>query len=309
MYVVILNPQAGNGKAKKIFQQLQKQNFFREGTYQLFVTEYEGHLEKIAEQIAQLATKGAKIELIIVIGGDGTMNELVNVMPMRLRDIPITYIPGGTGNDLARGIGLTGTPEEIMQRIINKQRKPQRYWLGRYTTVEEGTRYFVNCLGFGFDAVVARRANQSGLRRMLAPLRLQKLIYIFALFREIFAHKPITVTLELDGKQQHFERALFLTVNNHPYFGGGMKINPQANNNGNQLSLIVVDMLPKWKILALFGIVFFGLHVHLKEVHLLDAATIVIKSKKKLPYQVDGEIYYTKQTTITIAEQPIIIKK
>lgn len=309
MYVVILNPQAGNGKAKKIFQQLQKQNFFREGTYQLFVTEYEGHLEKIAEQIAQLATKGAKIELIIVIGGDGTMNELVNAMPMRLRDIPITYIPGGTGNDLARGIGLTGTPEEIMQRIINKQRKPQRYWLGRYTTVEEGTRYFVNCLGFGFDAVVARRANQSGLRRMLAPLRLQKLIYIFALFRELFAYKPITVTLELDGKQQHFERALFLTVNNHPYFGGGMKINPQANNNGNQLSLIVVDMLPKWKILALFGIVFFGLHVHLKEVHLLDAATIVIKSKKKLPYQVDGEIYYTKQTTITIAEQPIIIKK
>lgn len=309
MYVVILNPQAGNGKAKKIFQQLQKQNFFREGTYQLFVTEYEGHLEKIAEQIAQLATKGAKIELIIVIGGDGTMNELVNVMPMRLRDIPITYIPGGTGNDLARGIGLTGTPEEIMQRIINKQRKPQRYWLGRYTTVEEGTRYFVNCLGFGFDAVVARCANQSGLRRMLAPLRLQKLIYIFALFRELFAYKPITVTLELDGKQQHFERALFLTVNNHPYFGGGMKINPQANNNGNQLSLIVVDMLPKWKILALFGIVFFGLHVLLKEVHLLDAATIVIKSKKKLPYQVDGEIYYTKQTTITIAEQPIIIKK
>lgn len=309
MYVVILNPQAGNGKAKKIFQQLQKQNFFREGTYQLFVTEYEGHLEKIAEQIAQLATKGAKIELIIVIGGDGTMNELVNAMPMRLRDIPITYIPGGTGNDLARGIGLTGTPEEIMQRIINKQRKPQRYWLGRYTTVEEGTRYFVNCLGFGFDAVVARCANQSGLRRMLAPLRLQKLIYIFALFRELFAYKPITVTLELDGKQQHFERVLFLTVNNHPYFGGGMKINPQANNNGNQLSLIVVDMLPKWKILALFGIVFFGLHVHLKEVHLLDAATIVIKSKKKLPYQVDGEIYYTKQTTITIAEQPIIIKK
>lgn len=309
MYVVILNPQAGNGKAKKIFQQLQKQNFFREGTYQLFVTEYEGHLEKIAEQIALLATKGAKIELIIVIGGDGTMNELVNVMPMRLRDIPITYIPGGTGNDLARGIGLTGTPEEIMQRIINKQRKPQRYWLGRYTTVEEGTRYFVNCLGFGFDAVVARCANQSGLRRMLAPLRLQKLIYIFALFRELFAYKPITVTLELDGKQQHFERALFLTINNHPYFGGGMKINPQANNNGNQLSLIVVDMLPKWKILALFGIVFFGLHVHLKEVHLLDAATIVIKSKKKLPYQVDGEIYYTKQTTITIAEQPIIIKK
>lgn len=305
MYVFIMNPLSGNGKAKKIFKELQSLSFMTKQNVKLFSTKNNDQLSEIANEIKRTIQNGESIRLIIIIGGDGTIHQLVNFLhPI---DIPIAYIPGGTGNDFARGIQLKGTPVQVLTDAIEKQ-EINEYWLGRYKTEEAGERYFVNCLGLGFDAVVAKRANESKIRKLLNLLRLHSFIYVIALIQELITYKPIHLTLNIDGVKQRYENVLFITVNNHPYFGGGMKINPQANNNSGELSLILVEMLPKWKILTFFSTVFFGKHTFFKEVHLLKGKHIIIETDEKFPYQVDGEIAYTKTVSVSIDDKPLLLK-
>src|SRR5699024_12050764 len=114
----------------------------------------------------------------------------------------------------------------------------------------------VNCFGIGFDAQVSKRANQFYFKKWLHRLHLSSLLYLLSLLYELVRYKPIELTMEVDGEPIHFERVFLLTINNHPYFVGGMKINPLAHNNGQTLSIFVIASISKWKMLALLGTVF-----------------------------------------------------
>src|SRR5699024_5187548 len=128
------------------------------------------------------------------------------------------------------------------------------------------------------------------------------------LLRELLFYKPLQITLTADGKQRTFQRVLFLTINNQPYMGGGMKINPQAHNNKFDFSVIIVDSIPKWKVFLLFGTVFFGKHVSFKGVELIRAQRVTVTANTPIPYQVDGEYGETKQATIEKLRKPITLK-
>lgn len=304
MYIVIVNPTAGNGKAKKIFDHIRHSTYLKNDTI-FYTTQYSGHVAKIVEEIEQYKKDGLQIDLLFIIGGDGTINEVINALPHY--DIPITYIPGGTGNDFARGINCDKHPDKIIEQAI-KNRREITYWLGHYETSESDKKKFVNCLGFGFDAVVAKSASTLSIRNVLSILHLDSLIYLFALLRELITYNPLQITVCIDGEKRQFSNVLFLTVSNQPYMGGGMKINPDAQNNKDIFSVIVVDSIPKWKVFLLFGTVFFGKHVLFKEVHTFQASEITISSKSKLPCQVDGEYTELHVTTVKKFGSPLKIK-
>src|SRR5690625_6965265 len=87
------------------------------------------------------------------------MNEVLN--GVNVFDIPVSFIPGGSGNDFARGVPLDKNPNKILHNIISKDKKTS-YSLGQYyLKSEKEIRKFINCIGFGFDAVVAKSANRS----------------------------------------------------------------------------------------------------------------------------------------------------
>lgn len=285
MYILIVNPVAGNGRAKKIYKRIERLDFFQREKCATYFTSYPWHVLEIVEQVEKKVASGAFIQAIIVIGGDGTMHEVVN--GLNNTSIPIAYIPGGSGNDFARGVGISKNPEKVLTAILDDT--ALTYWLGTFKTKEEQKQKFVNCIGFGFDAVVVDFARRVPFRTILNKLRLGTLIYLFAMFRALISYKPRRITLELDGTRHTFERAFFITVNNHPYFGGGMKINPLAKNNREHLSIIVVDSISKWKILALFGTVFIGKHLSFQGVHTFFSKQITVSADTPLPYEVDGE--------------------
>lgn len=99
-------------------------------------------------------------------------------------------------------------------------------------------------------------------------------------------------------------------MNNHPYIGGGMKINPHAVNNADTYSIIVVDSISKWKVLALFGTVFSGRHLRFKGVSTFKARDIILKSstKQPVPMQVDGETSSAIYCHIQKPEKPISLQ-
>lgn len=298
LYAVIVNPVAGNGKGKKVYEKIRQSTYLRDKTA-YYVTEYKGH---IAQIIPKIEKEHPNVTLLFVIGGDGTVNEVVNALSNK--GMRIAYIPGGSGNDFARGFNSLKNSNQIIQRAISEQ-KEATYWLCTYETKETNVRKFINCLGFGFDAVVSHSASRLSFRNVLSKLRLDSLIYLFALLRELFFYNPLHIRLTIDGKQRTFDRVLFLTINNQPYMGGGMKINPQAKNNDGHFSIIVVDSIAKWKVFLLFGTVFFGKHTSFKEVTILHGREVTITAAAHAPYQVDGEYGETKSATVKRNSEPI----
>jgi len=304
MYIFIINPIAGNGRAKKIHVQLLKDPEYVQLNPIHYYTEYSGHAEIIAAEINE-TIDGQLVEGIVIIGGDGTLHEVMN--GMRLHDVPISFIPGGSGNDFARGFRLKKNPKETLDAIKNNV-KTLNYWLGVYETNQIKNNYFVNCIGFGFDAVVAASANNSRYKRIFNRLYLSPIIYLFSLIKELLFYKPVSITVEMDGVERQFSQCLLFTVNNHPYIGGGMKVNPLAENNMDDYSIIVIDSISKWKVLVLFSTVFTGRHLRFKEVSTFNARQIKIQATEPVPYQVDGETSSTMKCSIKKPANPTIIK-
>src|SRR5699024_11461172 len=104
---------------------------------------------------------------------------------------------------------------------------------------------------------------------------------------EVVRYKSSELTMGVDGEPIHFERVVLLTINNHPYFGGGMNINPLAHNDGQTLSVLVIDSISKWKVLALLGTVFTGKHLQFKGVHTFEGREITLSSESPAPYETD----------------------
>lgn len=300
MYVFIVNPVAGNGRAKRIFKRLEKTDPYKSIQTSVHMTNNEGHAEKIATELT--ASGHAPITCIIVIGGDGTLHEVVN--GLRECTIPLSFIPGGSGNDFARGVGIKGTPEKILSHAINGENNLP-YWTGTYRADEQKSRQFVNSMGFGFDAEIAEQSSRGPIKHILNRLHMGTLNYIGALVQVLWRFKPFSVELELDGEKQTIDDCWMVTIANHPYYGGGMKIIPNAPVNPDTLHILVLRSISKWKVFALFLTIFTGRHLRFKEVSVMEASHIKVRGKGILPFHVDGQPGSCMETEITKTQRSL----
>ncbi|MBM7597650.1 YegS/Rv2252/BmrU family lipid kinase [Virgibacillus halotolerans] len=283
MYVFIVNPVAGDGRAAKLFLKIKQSTLYHETNSMHYDTKYPGHAVEIVQK---MVTETENIACIIVVGGDGTLHEVMNGMGKA--NIPVSFIPGGSGNDFARGSSIKGTPMEIFQKIINSQ-GVRPYWLGNYQLDHHDNQSFVSNIGFGFDADIVRTANRSKYKAILNKLHIGKISYVIALIQVLFRFKPRSVELKIDGEKRLIQDCWMVTIANHPYYGGGMKIIPHATIQPDKFPVLVLHSISKWKVLGLFITIFSGKHIHFKEVELLEATTIEIYAKGKVNCQVDGQ--------------------
>lgn len=304
MYIFIVNPVAGKGRAEKIHARVMQDTRYKQLHTETYVTSYHGHAKEITEQIIKTYDL-QKIEAFIVIGGDGTFHEVVNGLGQK--QVPISFIPGGSGNDFARGCAIPKKPQNALHQVFSNQQTVP-YWLGTYVQDQNEKQMFVNCVGFGFDAVVTKAANRSRFKSLFNMLKLGNLVYLLALIRSLATYKPFAVTVDMDGMEKEFTNCFLMTVNNQPYFGGGMKINPKAINNGEHFSILVIDSISRLKIFALFSTVFTGSHLRFKEVQTFEAKQIKIKAPASIPFQVDGETGDLRHCFIQKKPVPLAVK-
>lgn len=161
-YSIILNRHAGNGNAEKAWSSIKQVLDQQQIDYHMETTKYPNHGEYLASQIAQSHNAGSTI--VIAIGGDGTLHQVVNGLmktAKRLNKEPLAvgYIPAGTGNDFARGYGISMHPQRALNQILTAD-APQKINIGHYHEAIRGEEgYFLNNLGIGFDAAIVSRAN------------------------------------------------------------------------------------------------------------------------------------------------------
>ncbi|GAB3792164.1 diacylglycerol/lipid kinase family protein [Virgibacillus kimchii] len=282
MYIFIVNIKAGNGRAKRIFLKLQKTELYKRLESKYYYTKYEGHAEEIARSLVHLQG----IKAMIVVGGDGTLHEVINGVDHYV--VPIAFIPGGSGNDFARGIKLRDSPLEILEKVVGGTADAV-YYLGNYHMDGSGKRNFVNSMGFGFDALIAEKANNAFYKRILNFLNMGKLSYVIALLQIIITFKPMELELKDNGKVTKLKDCWMVSITNHPYYGGGMKINPRSKVQPHKFSVLIIHSISKWKVLALFITVFTGKHIHYQEVEVFETTSLEVTTKKSINYQVDGQ--------------------
>src|SRR5699024_2626634 len=292
MYVFIINPIAGNGRAKKAYNKIKTSALYSQIKKEIYITEYKGHGKEIIEKIRSRDLRA--IKSIIVIGGDDTIHEVANGLSQF--PVNLAFIPGGSGNDFARGCKIKENPVTLFENIVKGKGKI-KYWLGK-SRVDGEVKRFVNNLGIGFDAEVADKANKARYKGFLSKLGLGNISYLFALIQMLFLFKPKNIKISYDGKERLIKNCWMITVSNHPYFGGGMKIIPNAKIQPDAFPILIIHSISKWKVLALFLTVFTGKHLKYKEVELFETKAIHILAENKIYYHADGESSMCTQLTV-----------
>mgnify|MGYP003194522500 CR=1 FL=1 len=298
----IINEFAGNGKGKKVWEQFRKELNI---SYTFHLTQYKEHAKEIAQQLGETALSNGEKLLIIVVGGDGTIHEVLNGVK-GFRNVFVGNIAAGSGNDFSRGYFSFRNAKEIEQLILKKECTYEQMDSGLLKINTTTQKSFINNAGIGFDAFVANLANQSKLKKRLNSIGLGKLSYVYFLVYGLFKFKIFDLTVCIDGVERSYKNVWFVTLSNQPYFGGGMKISPKSKPNDGILELTLVHNLPRIKLLLLFVTVFFGAHTRLKAVVQTSAKNVKISVKEQILCHTDGEIIkpLTKESTIEFDIQP-----
>ena len=284
----IINPNAKNGSCQYIWRTIDKELQARKISFLAFFTEYPGHAREIAESISNQAN-GQSIA-IAAVGGDGTLHEVINGTA-GYQNVAVGFIPGGSGNDFSRGFNIPKDSTAALELFLQEHSKnTMKIDIGKIKHNESQETYFMNNMGVGFDAVIAKEANESGVKVLFNRLSLGRLVYAYILIKKLITYRCVPIELIVDGRKYKFEAAWFVTISNQPYFGGGMKIAPSAMPADGLLDVTVVHRLSRWKLLLVFISVFWGKHTLFKEVQQFTGKSISIQSPFEILSHADGEV-------------------
>jgi diacylglycerol kinase (ATP) len=228
---------------------------------------------------ARLALK-ARPDALVVVGGDGMVSLGVNLLAGT--KVPLGIVPSGTGNDMARGLGIpVGNTEAAIELLLGLLRQaPRVIDAGRVTEADGRTTWFASVLSAGFDAVVNERANLMRWPRGRSR-------YNLALLRELAVLRPISYRLTVDGVVSE-TRAVLVAVGNNVSLGGGMRVVPDAELDDGLLDVFVAQPMSRTAFLRIFPRVFKGTHVSDPRVSIVRARSIRIEAETVVAYA-DGE--------------------
>jgi len=286
---LIINLTAGGGKPrphlKTIFKYL-KENGFN------FKVNYTSHHGEAIELAQKAADKG--VDLIVSIGGDGTVNEIVNGIMKSNNNPSLGIIPLGWANDFIKS---TGIPSDIIEACKILVR-------GKIKEIDVGIInekiYFANICGVGFDAEVAQLANQMKSKHPNLHI-LSAFVYVFATIKKLLSpFNYHNVKIKFDGQEIH-SKILFIAISNGKFYGGRFKITPEAILDDGLLEICTVEEMGRLKYLMSIPKVFKGTHESIKGINFYRAKEVVIQSSEPTLAQVSGEVIEgQKEFTITL---------
>lgn len=290
MLYFIVNQTARTGKSSKVWEKVQALLKKTDIPYEAYLTEYESHATELAGMISQ---KEDPDICLVVVGGDGTMNEVINGITDFDR-VRFGIIPAGSGNDFGRGLGIGRDTEENVNRIIHAYQLGKTCFqpmdLGRVSW-ENGTksRLFGISSGVGMDAIVCKKALHSGMKTFLNKIHLGKLTYLLLTVQTLFSMETGTVEVEHDEGKQHFDRLIFMAAMNLRAEGGGVPMAPKASPFDGVLSISSASGIPKWQTFFCLPFLVAARHERIKGFHITNSSIARVSISRPFVLHADGE--------------------
>jgi diacylglycerol kinase (ATP) len=273
--VVIVNPASGGGRTERVWRDL-RDDLQRIGL--IFDWAATTGRNNAIDLARTAASTGA--ELIVAVGGDGTLNEVVNGATQESGESPVIgAVLTGRGRDASRNFGLSLDVRAAAQALVHGT--DARFDLIRGAWPDGTSRYVVTAAGAGFDAAVARRAVVGGRQGTLP--------YVKAILTSLAAHTTVMTDIEADGAAAWSGRISTVVVANGAYYGGGMNIAPGAHAADGHLDCVVLGDLGRLEFLWWLPTVYRGTHLACAKVGTRRARQLTIRPASPLPVHVDGE--------------------
>ncbi len=280
--LLIVNPTAGAHNAARLWPLIQQRLAQRGVRFDAVLTEAPGHAITLARDAAT-----AGYSTIVSVGGDGTLNEVVNgVMTTPTpQDATVAVVPVGTGGDFVRMLGLPRLWTDACDRLTSTS--THMVDVGELTYVGaagEEHRYFINVAGLGFDGEVAARTNASPVKRLGGTLP-----FVTNLVLTLVTYNNKDVTVSIDD-QQRPGRMNSVIVANGQWFGGGMWISPNSSADDGVFDVIVIGDVGKLELLQTMPRLYKGTHLTHPKVAAARAHSVQVVSQQEMWLQADGEL-------------------
>ena len=321
---VLINPASQSGYSLKVWEKELAPLFFKKGIdADVCLSKEKQGLTELAKSI----TAEKKPVTLIVLGGDGTLGEVLNgIADFSL--VELGYIPTGSSNDFGRAIGQT-SPLTAAEAIL-EGKEPRLLDLGEvtWTDPESGRelhRLFLVSAGLGFDAACCEMADRSRWKKALNRIHLGKLIYLFSAIRLILTSKlePMEISFQTPDPENdgiglsdlhkdpdigkvviHFDHVLFAACMNHPYEGGGFMFCPESKADDGILDFCVAADISRLRFFALFPTAYSGGHVGRKGISIGKGSSLIFQAVSPKFLHADGEVLgKTSKAEIRVQKQ------
>lgn len=276
----IVNPGAGGGRAFRVWRRLELMLHDAGQKYQVYYTCRRGDATGFA---GKARSNGA--ELIVGVGGDGTLLEVVNGLDLKKNIFGI--IPAGTGNGFRRSLKIPGNCRRALLEMGSWE--PRLVDIGTVNGIR-----FLNVVGFGFDAAITHFAKAED----------QKMpgytAYVTGFFKELAGFTGFPVKIEEDGKTIEESHTLMAIVANGRYYGGQLCIAPHADIADGQLNLLLVRGIKKAGTITLAVRAFLKNHLGHRAVYTTPCREVTISAAENIPVHIDGELLSSLPARVNI---------
>lgn len=287
-FEIIINPHAGSGKGSQVWQSIRHVLDHQHISYHHHLSHQPGAPRELALSVGQ--TSHPRDTCVLVIGGDGTLHEVVTglLQAHQEKPLPISYIPAGTGNDFARGYGISTDPLTALQQILGNR---QLRWInvGRFQNGPTQRGIFLNNFGIGFDASIVHATNHSKMKNFLNHHHLGSLAYISKAIGVLIHQPAFDVTITTSSQTHHFRDAFLVVTSNHPYIGGGIKVAPDEAIDRQELELVVLEKHGNLSLLRSVVQFALGRVANARDAHLFRARELDYQISPAQHGQIDGE--------------------
>ena len=278
MSVVIVNPSSAGGSTGEAWPQIASDLRSQFGSFRAVFTRHRGDAAALASEAAR---KGAK--LIIACGGDGTVSEVANGILSSGKEAELGILPSGTGGDFRRTLEIPSRTRDAA-RVLRTGRSV-RIDVGRVSYTDQNgadaTRYFVGVASCGMSTKVIERVKSDDVS------------FVSALLKTAMRNAPVRLVVQLDDSHEHHLVVSNLCIANARYFGGGMKIAPDAKLTDGKFDVVSIGDLSAMKIFTRAPRVYTGSHLSMPEVSHTLARKITVRAADRaaeVALEVDGEL-------------------
>jgi len=288
---LIVNPAAGAGKTARRWPEIRsllKQIGLK---FEHDITEAPGHAIELVKDAV-----GKGYQLIVSVGGDGTINEVVNGLYFTgsLNKVAMGIIGTGTGGDYIRTVGVPRDYVQACEHLMHPSKTIVD--LGMVEYLNDGNvkkRLFANFGGLGFDAEIVRKVTIKYKSLGATPS------YLLGIFTTLLTYSNREMTLEFDGKtEQH--KVCTIMMNNGKYGGGSMFIAPNADLTDGLFDVVIIGDVSKPDLLYSLPRVYKGTHLTHPKISVRRVKQIKVNCREGLAMQADGELLGQSPATFTV---------
>jgi diacylglycerol kinase (ATP) len=286
--LVVVNPTSAAGETAKIWTRTAAEFARNFGAFAVEFTRERGDGRRIALEQARAGRR-----FIIACGGDGTINEVANGILESGCDVELGILPSGTGGDFRRTFDIPRFSAQAARYLKNG--KTATIDVGRVTFCDRDgakkSRYFLGTASFGLSTKVIETVKKDKPFAWL-PAASGWASFAWSTLQRTLEMKYTRTLVKLDDGRERELNVVNFVVANARYFGGGMKIAPEARLDDGLFDVVVIGEISSAKILVNSYKLYAGTHLNVPQVHQTRAAKIEIKPIKNeiVPFEADGEL-------------------